>query len=102
MSGGSYNYLCNKNASELRESEDDLLAMIDKINELGYSIIATDCKYLLHCINSIKIAESKIHQKMKDLYNVFLSVEWYVSGDFDIDCVETSMNDYAERNRLSI
>jgi hypothetical protein len=76
MSGGSFNYLCGKSATEL--STGDLREMADALEEAG----AADAAALSRSILSDFAA---IDAKIERLNDVWHDMEWWCSGDYTKD-----------------
>ena len=95
MSGGSYNYLYCKEASELFQLEniryiDDMATLL---RQKGYEDIARDMLRLAEYIKSAWIRVDVLSDQLKD---VMRSVEWYDCGDFGESTLEEHLNDYRQ------
>lgn len=79
MSGGSYDYLCNRDSSDIDERVTDLERMADRLAELMQRIR----QYQVH--TDVIIAR---------LVKVWKAVEWWDSGDWSEDAVRKALGDY--------
>jgi hypothetical protein len=80
MSGGSYNYLCNREADDLLGGQGigDLADMRDRLLELGYEDAAKETDILYQ---EIIHAQLVVQNRLKRLSPVFHAVEWQDSCD---------------------
>lgn len=85
MSGGSYNYLCFKDASDVNVH--DLGRMADRLTELGYDDISEQARSIIQ-------AYDDINKMLYSLSGVFKAVEWMDSGDSGLDRVEKEIEKY--------
>ena len=81
MSGGSYNYLCYKDSSQLLsgEADEDLQEMADSLTELKYAEDAA--KETQDLLLIIKQSRDRIEASRKRLEAIWHSLEWWMSGD---------------------
>jgi hypothetical protein len=93
MSGGSYNYLCHKEANELENHLDDVESMRDRLIELGHLDIAQETESLILTIKAFKV---RINARLSRLQDVWKEVEWYDSGDSGKDSVNEAVDKYRE------
>lgn len=91
MSGGSYNYLCHKGASELVSNEDDLQAMSDRLAAMGYADAA---KETLEVLLEIRRAKNRIDTRINRLSELWHAVEWFDSCDYSIDAVKSAISKF--------
>ena len=94
MSGGSYNYLCYKDATQLlsAESDSDIQGMSDRLAGLGYaSDAAMETEQLLL---TIRQSRNRIDAIVKRLSPVWRAIEWWDSGDSGEDNVKDSLENY--------
>lgn len=84
MSGGSFNYLFNKEPQELMEDYNtaQLQEMGDILSSLGYDDIARDMQRL---IEYIKTSYNRIAVLSDMLSDVMYAIEWKRSGDYGRD-----------------
>lgn len=75
MSGGSYNYLCWKDSTEVGSEREALEKMAARLKELG----AYDAAYQTEEISVFFIT---LNQKIEKLRDVWHAVEWLDSGDW--------------------
>lgn len=88
MSGGSYNYLFEKSAGEFGPDNDDFLAMLNRLDEVGYApIAAADTRLIL-----TKLGE--IQALIDGLGAVWKAVEWCDSSDTGPDTMRTVLTGY--------
>lgn len=94
MSGGSFNYLCYREADDLINSQDDLESMRNALIKYGYEDIAKDTQRL---IEYIKSARCTIETLGNMLEPVFHAVEWYESGDYGKDTMIKVLEKYRRK-----
>ena len=84
MSGGSFNYLCWKEISELMANRDTLTSMADRLLEMGYKDAA---KETLKFLYTLEQAETRLETMRERLEEVWKAVEWFDSGDWSrVEC----------------
>ena len=90
MSGGSFNYLCYRDAGDLLSGghDEDLVSMITFLKGHGCKDVATSSQLLL---DDIRDARLKILDGLEKLNDVWHSVEWYMSGDSGKDEVQEAV-----------
>lgn len=99
MSGGSFNYLCEKDNDELYEFSvlDEMKRMSLKLAELGHGDAANHTALLIMLIdNNLKHTQ----EIKKSLEDVWKAVEWYQSYDYGIEKVDEAMEEYRNKNAL--
>jgi hypothetical protein len=74
MSGGSYNYLCFKDASQISDSAHHVKAMQDRLKGLGYEAESSETQEILDLLN-------EVNNKIDKISDVWRAVEWMDSGD---------------------
>ncbi len=92
MSGGSYNYLCWKEARDLFESTTELEQMSERLATLGWASDAaaeTDELILI-----IRAATNRVDARIKRLSPVWHAVEWWDSGDSGEDHLREELSKY--------
>jgi hypothetical protein len=92
MSGGSYEYLCFKDASDLANYEHQLQSMADRLAGLGYAEDAareTTEVLLMH-----RQAMVRIDTRLKRLSDIWHAVEWWDSCDSGEDGVKKALAEY--------
>lgn len=92
MSGGSYDYLCFKEADELFNSESSIKEMFDALAGLGYAEDAARATMDL----LLEVRRSRVClQAMKDkLEPVWKAIEWWHSCDTSEDDLKRSLDEY--------
>ena len=93
MSGGSFDYLCYKDVSELMNSSNiaNLESMVQHLQEYGYEDIARDTQRLIEYIQSASI---RIEVLSENLNDVFHAVEWHESGDIGRETMISELEKY--------
>lgn len=80
MSGGSYNYLCQADHSDIGNKTEDLQEMIERLKELGFYDIARESQLVLEHVK-------KTDPMIDKLSEIWKAVEWMDSGDGDLQSV---------------
>ena len=92
MSGGSYNYLCHKDVSDLSNSQEDIQQMVDRLAGLGYAEdAARESEELLLTIRQY---QTRINAMRSRLMWVWRSVEWWDSGNTSEEGVIQALSEY--------
>lgn len=102
MSGGSYDYLCSKDASDLlgaNYSSEIMEEMRNRLIELKMPDIANELTELEQVIID---AQKKVTLMMADLADILKEVEWYDSYDSCIDDVLKEAQKWYEKHNLPI
>jgi len=92
MSGGSYDYLCFKQADDLFQMEEKLQAMADRLAALGYAEDAA--KETTSVLLQVRQARVRLQARIERLQHVWRAVEWWDSGDTSEDAVKEALEDY--------
>ena len=93
MSGGSYNYLCNKDdLADLAMAQDDITAMADRLAALGYAEDAA--RATVELLLSVRQATVWIETQAKALRGIWEAVEWWDSCDWPESEVKKALADY--------
>jgi hypothetical protein len=94
MSGGAYDYLCNKDAEDAFDDtvQQNLRRMADRLAGLGYAEDAARETEELICM--IAQAEVRVSVRMRRLSSVWRSVEWWDSCDSSEDYVRDALAEY--------
>lgn len=87
MSGGSYNYLCYAGIDSIGERRDDLEAMRDRLNELGYQRAAQGTQEVLDALD-------KLSSQLDRMHTAWHAVEWLDSGDYGLDNAQAELDDW--------
>lgn len=97
MSGGSWNYLYNKDIDELMNgsSTEILQDMADRLNSAGFEDVAKDTQRLVEYIKSASI---RIETLFETLSPVFKAVEWFDSGDWGEETLNNEVLKYRKSN----
>ncbi len=98
MSGGSFNYLCYKDGSELLDLEDDIDSMYHALKATGYAEDAA--QETLELLQTIRDVKSKLNKAALRLENVWHGMEWWGSNDYSEDNFKNSLIEYRTRIRL--
>ena len=93
MSGGSFNYLCFKDANELFEygKIEDLEAMASRLIELGYEDAAKEVLNMKYTIQQSLIRVDVMQERLK---GVMKAVEWYDSSYSGIEAIDQAIKKY--------
>lgn len=93
MSGGSFNYLCHKDASDLLQgSLCDAEDMVDALAALGYAPDAAQETAAL--IAEVRAADARINAKLDRLQGVWRAMEWWRSCDSDEAALRAALAEY--------
>lgn len=82
MSGGSFDYLCFKDCTEIGQHKETLKMMADRLSELGYT---DKYAYTILILEKIKRHEQELQSLLDIMSEVWRSVEWFDSGDYGKD-----------------
>lgn len=88
MSGGSYNYLCFKVAGEFGPDDSNLLAMIARLEDIGYAQ-AAHTKTV-----QVQTKLREVEALLADLTKVWYAVEWRDSCDWGEDQLRAELIRY--------
>jgi cell division septum initiation protein DivIVA len=93
VSGGGFNYLCLKDASDLfRAGLGDAQDMVDALAELGYAPDAAQETAAL--IAEVRAAEARISAKIDRLRDTWKAMEWWRSCDWGEDQLKAALAVY--------
>lgn len=92
MSGGSFDYLCFKEAEELMGNTEQLEQMAKLLAELGYAEDAARESEELLCL--VRQARVRLAVRQARLKGVFQAVEWWKSGDYSEAQVKEALAAY--------
>jgi hypothetical protein len=92
MSGGSFNYLCFREAGDIFGHEDDLAEMAAELAALGHQAqdVATRTRALID-------RRDEINDEIAALKDVWQAVEWWRSCDRSREDVFIAIGRYRER-----
>jgi hypothetical protein len=93
MSGGSHNYLCFKEDSELFEYATlmDMENMASRLIELGFEDVAKETLNLKYTIQQAMVRTQVMKNRLQDVWK---AVEWCDSGDSGMDSVNKAIQKY--------
>jgi hypothetical protein len=95
MSGGSYDYLCFKDAGELVHGyEAQLESMIDRLASVGYAEDAA--KESMDLLLEVRAYRVRVDAMIARLSPVWKAVEWWDSGDSGPDDLKESLAEYRQ------
>ncbi len=92
MSGGSYDYLCHKDAAEMLAMEEQLQRMADRLAGLGYASDAA--KETQGLLLEIRQAKNRIETRADRLNGIWRAIEWWDSHDSSEDDVKQALEEY--------
>lgn len=93
MSGGSHNYLCLKDDSELFYYEvlNDMENMATRLIELGFEDASKETLSLKYTIEQSMVRAQVMKDRLEDVWK---AVEWLDSSDWGFDSVEKAIEKY--------
>jgi len=97
MSGGSYNYLYNADADELRRRRKELCKMAARLREMSHAYAAADTDLLLAKVAMFDAFARDIDAEALNLRSVWRAVEWLDSGDSGEERVRKAIDAYNAR-----
>jgi hypothetical protein len=93
MSGGSFNYLCHKDAAELLQGgTHDAAEMGDALAVLGYAPDAAEETHAL--IAEVRAAEARLNASLHRLRPVWKAMEWWQSCDWSENDFKRALAEY--------
>jgi hypothetical protein len=98
MSGGSYDYLCFKEAHELLAHEGPIGRMADRLAKMGAADAARETEDLLLTLRQF---QNRIQTRLDRLCPIWKAVEWVDSGDWGPDSIAEALADYRGESRPS-
>ena len=92
MSGGSFNYLCDRDAVDLIHDDRDLVVMRKALAEYPHAAqaVALTDRALAH-LAVIRTHLDALAAMRRDLYDVHHAVEWHRSADVSEDAVTRAL-----------
>ena len=93
MSGGSYNYLCGKDADMILAggSDDDLQRMADRLAELTHHDAARET---LEVLLEARVARNRLNTRIYRLSRIWKAVEWFDSCDSGPEGITEAVAEY--------
>ena len=91
MSGGSFNYLYNKEPDDLFKSIWDIENMAEELTKMNYLDVAADMTRLAEYIKSARIRVGVLSEQLRP---VMKAVEWYKSCDIGEDSLKKAIEEY--------
>lgn len=92
MSGGSYDYLCYKDSSNIFGEEQTIQRMADRLAKLGFADdAALETQGL---ILEIRAARIRIDARIERLKNLWQVIEWVDSCDYGPDDIPPALAKY--------
>ena len=91
MSGGSYNYLCHKDANDIHEHRQELNAMRDRLIELGHLDAAKETESVLLMLDDFYV---RLQARIERLNPIWRAVEWCDSCDWGKEDVIEAVEKY--------
>jgi hypothetical protein len=92
MSGGSYEYICYKNADEIGSMEEQIQRMADRLAALGYADDAAN--ETMETLKEIQESRNRIQTRLDRLRDVWKSVEWWDNCDTSEDGLKDALSKY--------
>lgn len=92
MSGGSYEYLCHADSSDIGSwnRTENLKLMIERLKELGYDDVANESQSIFDDL-------ARLDEKVKKLSDVWQSVEWVDSCDWGKESIDEAVKTYRKQ-----
>ena len=97
MSGGSYEYLCFKEPSDLFHVEETIQRMADDLARLGYADDAA--KETMSLLLEIRVSRIRLQSHLDRIKDVWQAVEWWRSCDSSEDSVKEALKKYRRGNQ---
>jgi len=97
MSGGSYDYLCYADATELFNKRQSISDMVTALAGLGHLDAARETESIKLILNQFEV---QIDARLRRLQDVWKAVEWTESGDTGPEAIEIAIAKY--RGALSL
>lgn len=99
MSGGSFNYLCNRSGIEIIEDEEMLDSMIESLKNYdpGADKAVVDSQAVLADARRLRAELAKLDEKIEPLRAVWRAVEWHHSFDCGPEDVQIALSKFNEK-----
>lgn len=96
MSGGSYNYICNRDADELVASHsDDMDSMLTRLQGLGYADdAAAETQGVIDDLAELRRLMARIDRRMRPVQAVWRAMEWWDSLDSSEDGFRRALDEW--------
>ena len=91
MSGGSWDYLCYKDADEIFQYEDLLEKMVDRLSREGFEDVARETHELVCIMRQYRVRANTIINRLSPVWR---AVEWNDSGDSGQERIIAAINEY--------
>lgn len=91
MSGGSFNYLCDREPGELQDRTDELTDMARYLRGRGNEREARETERIIERITAFY---EEIRARTQDLHYVWKAAEWYRSGDWDAASITSAVEQH--------
>ena len=95
MSGGSFNYLCHKDASDMLNSQEDLEHMIDFLGNEEAPLLLEKTRQILE---GIKEYEERVGKAIDEVRWLWRDVEWWQSCDSDRETFYKHYEEWARQH----
>lgn len=92
MSGGSYEYLCFKDAADLLEASEQLRAMADRLKGVGHADDAA--RETEDIIATVEQFQESLNARITRISEVWRAVEWWDSGDTNENHLHHALKEY--------
>lgn len=89
MSGGSFNYLCYKDADELFAMMEELYDMAEYLHKLGYAEGAARETIQIH--HELRDFMAAMNKRVRRIHDVWQAVEWVCSNDWGEDRIKKAV-----------
>lgn len=98
MSGGSYEYICNRDSRELAESYGDPLTnMLERLLGLGYANdAATETQGVIDDLAELRALMARIDRRMRPIQTVWREMEWWDSNDSGEDAFRRVLEEWRQ------
>jgi hypothetical protein len=92
MSGGYYEYLCNKSVDELLNHDSLLQRMADDLAELGYADDAA--RETMDVLLEVRRFRNRMEARLNRIGDVWHAMEWWQSLDSSEECLKEELTKY--------
>lgn len=98
MSGGSYDYLCYADATELFNKRQSISDMVTALAGMGHLDAARETESIKLILNQFEV---QIDARLQRLQDVWKAVEWTESGDTGPEAIDIAIAKYRGALALS-